>query len=204
MGGGGGPPGALGADGSARLADADKKSEAKAEKGRRQAGEQEGAQPPPPPPGGQEPVVRKNFADTAYWNPTLVTDKGGMAEIGLTMPENLTGWKVKAWAMGHGTKVGEGSAEVVTKKDLLVRLQAPRFFVQKDEVVLSANVHNYLKADKQVRVGLEMDGGTLLALDPLVQNVTIAAGGEKRVDWRVRVVNEGDAIVRMKAQTDAD
>ena len=54
--------------------------------------------------------------------------------------------------MGHGTKVGQGEAEVVTKKDLLVRLQAPRFFVQKDEVVLSANVHNYLKTDKEVTV----------------------------------------------------
>ena len=50
--------------------------------------------------------------------------------------------------MGHGTKVGQGEAEVVTTKDLLVRLQAPRFFVQKDEVVLSANVHNYLKTQE--------------------------------------------------------
>ena len=58
--------------------------------------------------------------------------------------------------MGHGTKVGQGEAEVVTKKDLLVRLQAPRFFVQKDEVVLSANVHNYLKTEKKVHVVLEL------------------------------------------------
>ncbi len=68
------------------------------------------------------------------------------------MPENLTAWKIKVWAMGHGTKVGQGEAEVVTKKDLIVRLQAPRFFVEKDEVVLSANVHNYLKTDKHVTV----------------------------------------------------
>ena len=58
--------------------------------------------------------------------------------------------------MGHGTKVGQGEAEVTTKKDLLVRLQAPRFFTQKDEVVLSANVHNYLKKDKEVTVSLEV------------------------------------------------
>ena len=32
--------------------------------------------------------------------------------------------------MGHGTKVGQGEAEVVTKKNLIVRLQAPRFFVR--------------------------------------------------------------------------
>ena len=45
------------------------------------------------------------------------------------------------WGMGHGTKVGAG--ETSGDKDL-PRLRAPRFFVERDEVVLSANVHNYL------------------------------------------------------------
>src|SRR5207247_3809495 len=129
----------------------------------------------------------------AYWNATLKTGPDGTAEVSLAMPENLTGWKVKAWALGHGTKVGEGVAEVTTKKDLLVRLQAPRFFVQKDEVVLSANVHNYLKAEKKVRVSLEFDGGTLASLDPLVRNVTITSGDEYRVDWRVKAATAGEA-----------
>src|SRR5262249_27401309 len=120
------------------------------------------------------------------------------------MPENLTGWKVKAWAMGHGTKVGEGSAEVVTKKDLIVRLQAPRFFVQKDEVVLSANVHNYLKKDKTATVTLELSGGTLAVQGESTVKVNIPAGGEKRVDWRVSVKREGEATVRMKALTDEE
>ena len=57
-------------------------------------------------------------------------------------------------------------------------LQAPRFFVQKDEAVLSANVHNYLKSEKKIRVSLEMDGGTLAALDPLTREITVASGGE--------------------------
>lgn len=155
-------------------------------------------------PAGIEPAVRKNFADSAFWNGALTTNDKGEAEISVTMPENLTAWKIRVWAMGHGTKVGQTDVEVTTKKDLLVRLQAPRFFVQKDEVVLSANVHNYLKAEKKVDVTLELAGGTLVAMDPLVRQVTIASHGEKRIDWRVKVVNEGDAIVRMKAVCDSD
>jgi len=150
------------------------------------------------------PTVRKNFADTALWVASLTTDKEGLAEVSLTMPENLTGWKIKTWSMGHGTKVGQGETIVTTKKDLLVRLQAPRFFVQKDEVVLSANVHNYLKGEKKVAVSLELDGGTLAATGSLSQQVVIPANGEKRVDWRVKVTNEGEAVVRMKAITDED
>lgn len=151
-----------------------------------------------------EPTVRKNFADTAYWNAALTTDKDGKADVTFPMPEQLTGWKIRVWGMGHGTKVGEGSVEVVTKKDLIVRLQAPRFFTEKDEVVLSANVHNYLKKEKKVRVALELPSKTLQGLGTLVTDVTIPAGGEQRVDWRVKVVGEGEAVVRMKALSDED
>ncbi len=177
-------------------------AEAKADRAEGQA-----AGDPGQPAGGAgflEPSIRKNFADTAYWNASLTTGKDGTAKVSFKMPEQLSGWKMRVWGMGHGTKVGQGEAEVVTKKDLIVRLQSPRFFVQKDEVVLSANVHNYLKSEKRVRVSLETDGGTLNSIDPPIKDIVIAAGGEKRVDWRVKVVNEGEAIVRMKAQTDTD
>jgi hypothetical protein len=151
-----------------------------------------------------EAVVRKDFADTAYWNSGLMADSNGVVEVRFKMPENLTGWSIKAWAMGHGTKVGEGSAAVVTAKNLLLRLQAPRFFVEKDEVVLSANIHNYLKTEKAVRAELELEGGSLEFIDPKVRSVKIEAGGEARVDWRVKAVSEGRAVVRMKALTDEE
>jgi uncharacterized protein YfaS (alpha-2-macroglobulin family) len=156
-----------------------------------------------------EPTVRTKFADTAKWVGSLTTDNRGIAEVDINMPENLTAWKIKVWAMGSATKVGSGEAEVVTRKNLLVRLQAPRFFVQKDEVVLSANVHNYLAAEKEVTVSLEIPGDILAPVGqasslPLTTKVTIPANGEKRVDWRCRVLREGEAIVRMKALTDEE
>jgi uncharacterized protein YfaS (alpha-2-macroglobulin family) len=153
-----------------------------------------------------EPLVRKKFADTAFWTGSLMTDYNGMADIELDMPENLTGWKIKTWAMGHGTKVGEGTKEVVTFKNLLLRLQAPRFFIEKDEVVLSANIHNYLKTKKDVKAVLEIEGNTLELIDKnsASRYIKIEPNGEKRVNWRVKVIKEGEAIVRMKALTDEE
>ena len=152
-----------------------------------------------------EPSVRTNFADTAFWAAAISTDENGHAQVRFPMPESLTGWKVRVWGMGHGTRVGEGTAEVVTAKDLLIRLQAPRFFVEKDEVVLSANVHNYLAADKEVRVVLELEGDTLTTMnDDATQTVMVTANGERRIDWRVKVTGEGEATVRMKALTDEE
>jgi uncharacterized protein YfaS (alpha-2-macroglobulin family) len=151
-----------------------------------------------------EPTVRTKFADTALWRGAVTTNKNGEAEFELDMPENLTTWKIRTWSMGHGTQVGSGDAEVITRKDLIIRLQAPRFFVQKDEVVLSANVHNYLDAEKEVTVVLEVPGDILKPQTETTVKVKVPAEGEARVDWRCTVLSEGEATVRMKALTDEE
>lgn len=150
------------------------------------------------------PAIRKEFADTAFWKGTINTDEKGLANIAFDMPENLTGWKMLAWGMGHGTKVGQGEASAVTRKNIILRLQAPRFFVETDEVVLSANIHNYLADAKAVRAVLELDGGCIEPITDLEQRIRIDAGGEQRVDWRIKVVREGEAVIRMKALTDVE
>jgi len=151
-----------------------------------------------------QPVVRTNFADTAFWAAALTTAADGTVDVEFPLPESLTTWRVKAWTMGLGTRVGQAESEIVTTKDLLVRLQAPRFFVEKDEVVLSANVHNKLKNRKAVQVVLELDGSVLRPMNETSRTVEIAAGSEHRVDWRVQVAHEGQAVVRMKALTDEE
>ena len=169
-------------------------------------GKREAAGEPGVPAGLVTPVVRTKFADSAFWSGSIITDSSGNAEVDFTMPENLTSWKAVVWSMGHGTRVGQGSVEVATRKDLILRLQAPRFFVETDEVVLSANVHNYLKTPKTARVKLEFDGGclALIGAENSEKSVYIEPDGEQRVDWRVRAVKEGQAVVRMKALTDEE
>lgn len=154
----------------------------------------------------QQPTVRTNFADSAFWKGDITTDAEGKATVKLTMPENLTGWKIRTWAFGAGTRVGEGTVEVVTAKNLLVRLQAPRFFVEKDEVVLSANVHNYLKEKKTATVEFLFDGGELAPLDAALasQQIEVAPGEDVRVDLRVKVIQEGTAKITVKALTDEE
>ena len=153
-----------------------------------------------------EAEVRKRFADTAVWLTTLTTDANGQASASFQMPENLTSWKIHSWAMTKGTRVGEATASAVTTKNLLVRLQAPRFFMEYDEVVLSANVHNYLKTEKTARVSLSVPGDLLKRIGPTGEtvDVKVPAGGEKRVDWRVKVLKEGVAKLTVKALTDEE
>lgn len=152
--------------------------------------------------GGQaapEVMVRTEFADLLKWVGSVETNEKGEASIEMEMPDNLTTWKIKTWAMGKGTRVGEGSAEIVTSKDLIIRLQAPRFFIEKDEVTLSAVVHNYHKEAKDVTVSLELDGRNLESGSAMERRVVIASNGETRIDWIAKAVSEGEVTIRMKA-----
>ena len=161
--------------------------------------------------GGAEPSfaeaqVRQQFADTAIWLTTLTTDADGVVTATVDMPENLTTWKVDARGITQQTRVGQASAEAVTSKNLLVRLQAPRFFMEYDEVVISANVHNYLPKDKTARVSLEIPEELMTFMKgyPATVDVKVPAGGEHRVDWRVKVKMEGTAAITVKALTDEE
>ncbi len=156
--------------------------------------------------GGAAPAVtvRKDFADLLKWAGEIATDAAGTAEVPLEFPDNLTTWKARVWVLGSGTRVGEGSTEIITSKDLLVRLQAPRFLVERDEAVLSAVVHNEHAAAKEVKISLELEGGAVAAVDGKPSTVKIPAKGEARVDWKVKAGVEGIAKVRMRAETQGE
>ena len=165
-GGDGRPAAAAGADGGRRRW---RKAEAATGSGHSRRTDKEVAaamQSAAAPAAAVQPTVRTNFADTAFWAAALTTDTDGIAEVELAMPENLTdleGQGLGAWATApRSARARPRSSPPRTCSSACRR---PRFFVQKDEVVLSANVHNYLKTGKPVQVVLELDGGTLEPLD---------------------------------------
>jgi uncharacterized protein YfaS (alpha-2-macroglobulin family) len=154
---------------------------------------------------GPQPMIRTRLADSAVWVADFVTDERGEGELNFKLPENLTTWKLRSWVMGPQAQVGEAAVEVVTRKNLMIRLQAPRFFVEKDEVVISANVHNERDVKQEVKALLELEGGVLAPVEASSPSAaSIPAHSEHRFDWRVKVTGEGEARIRVKALAAAD
>ena len=154
---------------------------------------------------GAKPTIRKDFADSALWLGNLVSDANGRAKAKFKMPDNLTTWKISGWAVGTKTEVGSVELKAITRRDLLVRLQTPRFLVERDEAILSAIVNNDFATDKQVRVKLEIDGQTQLELmsgSAEEQTVTVKSHGQSRIDWRCRAIAEGEIKLRVTAIAD--
>ncbi len=150
----------------------------------------------------KSPTVRQDFRSTAYWQPTIVTGADGKAQIKVKFPDSLTTWRATARTISTQTAVGNVTYDTKTNKDVIVRLQAPRFFTERDEVVLSANVHNYTDSPLKIRVVLDAQG--LEVLDDVETWVTIDAHGEQRVDWRARALEQGQAKISVSAQASED
>lgn len=147
-----------------------------------------------------DPKVRTDFADTALFVPSVVTGADGRARVTVPFPENLTTWAVKAVGLDAGARAGRGDSEVVTTKNLLVRLAAPRFFREKDALVLSAIVQNKHAQKKSVEVSLDVTDAFLTVTSLRKTRVEVPAGSEARVDFQVRVRGEGEAKVRVTAR----
>ena len=148
-------------------------------------------------------MIRSNLADSAVWVASVKTNDAGEAVLDFPMPDNLTTWKLKSWVMGADTQVGEAAVEVITRKNLMVRLQAPRFFIEKDEVTISANVHNETDAEQEVEAVLDTGSDGILpsVADGKIPSLLakIPAHSEHRFDWRVKAMKPGEVKITVKA-----
>ncbi|HWR34370.1 MAG TPA: alpha-2-macroglobulin family protein [Clostridia bacterium] len=131
-----------------------------------------------------QPKVRKAFPDTAFWAAEIRTDDNGRATARLAFPDSLTTWRTTVRAVTMDTKAGAAINKVLVRKNLMVRLAAPRFFRQGDEVTVSTIVHNYLASAKTVRISLDVTGVDMVA--GTTQQVEVPQRGEVKLDWRLR------------------
>jgi uncharacterized protein YfaS (alpha-2-macroglobulin family) len=166
-------------------------------------------------------VVRTDFRSTILWLPDVKTGADGTARVPVKYPDSLTGWKATARAVGSGAQFGIANTTTRTKQPLIVRLQAPRFFVVGDKVIVSAVINN--NTDKELAVQVTLGTSAKLAPaspflhilgrspdanpsrvlsqpDIALPLTKVPAGGEARVDWVVRANAAGPVLLVLTAR----
>jgi uncharacterized protein YfaS (alpha-2-macroglobulin family) len=149
------------------------------------------------------PKIRKAFPDTSYWAADLTTDSAGHVQAKVALPDSLTTWRATVKGATAEERFGEATSKTIVRKNVIMRLAIPRFFVAGDEVVISGIVHNYLPNEKQAQVSVALNGLTLLSGNA-TQDVTVPSHGEARVDWRVKALNAENADITGKALTNEE
>lgn len=138
--------------------------------------------------------VRENFVDATYWNPSIITDGSGEATISFNLPDNLTSWRSTVRVITKNTETGEMVNNVLATKDLLVRLETPRFFKEADTTSVIANIHNYLNSDANTKVKFSFTNLTAVSFE--VKGVTVS---KKTGDsFEALIPSKGVATVEIK------
>ena len=148
-----------------------------------------------------EAVIRREFKDLAYWVPSILTNEDGIATVQFRFPENLSTWRTTVRVITKSSEVGSAVSKTITRKDLLVRMETPRFFLEHDSLLITTTVHNYLNEDKKTKVIFTASG---LEVEGTEQIISVPKNGERHVDWRVKPLGIGEAVLTVKALTNEE
>ncbi|MEI8230380.1 MAG: Ig-like domain-containing protein [Candidatus Peregrinibacteria bacterium] len=144
-----------------------------------------------------EAKARGNFKDTAYWNPTIITDEKGEASISFTLPDNLTTWHFLTIGGTKANLFGAAEKTVISTKHVIVRPVRPRFAVRGDRVELGAIVHNFLPNTETFTVTLS--GSGFSPISSLTQTVTIPTSGMQKLLFPVTISSVDKVSLRFLA-----
>lgn len=145
--------------------------------------------------GGGGLEVREEFPDTALWRADLTTDASGVITVALTLPDNLTTWRLATRAVTADTLVGDATHDLVVSKDLQVRPLLPRFFTDGDRAKIGAVVINTTdQPASDGRLTIAISGATLDTEQTTV-DFTLDAGEFKRFDFPISVDQDAASVV---------
>lgn len=162
-----------------------------------------GAEDPVPTPGatGQQSAVRRLFLDTAYWNPSLVTGDNGIATVTLTLPDNLTTWRIHARAVTIASQVGETQEKLLVTQAVVARPALPRFAVVGDRFTAGLVAQNFSGNTTQGEAELAAAG--LVILDPGARSLALTNAGNASADWTTVAATAGTGLVTATVRTGA-
>lgn len=146
--------------------------------------------------------VRRFFNETAFFYPHLKTNKKGELGIDFTLPESLTTWKLKLFAL-H--KTGEATVlekDIVSSKKLMIIPQMPRFLRVGDTTNISIRVINQHNFPVEASFNWDFYGQDQVSLNHLVihppkANLSLKPNIVDTIQVKI-VVNEAIAALKYK------
>ncbi|HUH74033.1 MAG TPA: alpha-2-macroglobulin family protein [Chitinophagales bacterium] len=146
--------------------------------------------------------LRTNFNETAFFYPMLKADKEGIYSMNFTMPDALTTWKFQAFAHTEDLHYALLEEKVISQKDLMIQLNAPRFVRKGDEIYLNARLSNL--SDKQLSVEAKIvfrDASTNEDITSKIlsstqkQSSEINSKANQKVEWMIKIPKDYDGII---------
>ncbi|MDO8391342.1 MAG: alpha-2-macroglobulin family protein [Actinomycetota bacterium] len=141
--------------------------------------------------------VRSNFAALALFAPTVTTGADGTASVDVTLPDNLTRYRVMVVAVSGADRFGSDEANITARLPLAVRPSAPRFANYGDAFELPVVLQN--QTDAPLTVDVVLETANLAPGEPVGTTVTVPANDRVEVRFPVSTQQAGTAAFRVTA-----
>ncbi|EDN71156.1 Alpha-2-macroglobulin family [Beggiatoa sp. PS] len=157
--------------------------------------------------GGASLSMRSLFKFVSYWNPALKTDKEGKAQIQLTVPDNLTGWRVLAMAVTPTDKMGLGDANFKVNQPIEIRSLLPNQVTSGDQFQAGFTVMNRMNKVRELEIALSANGPIAMIsqegqteTDTVQQTYTVQAQPYQRATQWLPIKTTGKGTIQFTAK----
>jgi len=152
------------------------------------------------------PRLREYFPETLLWNPEVITDKNGKAEVKFKLADNITTWKLYTIASTKKGKIGVTEKEIQAFQPFFVDHEPPKFLTEGDEIYLPTQVRNYTDTKQKVNVSMtKSDWFSFLSSEN--QKVEVASGASENAIFGFKAIasiKDGKQKVTAIAAKDSD
>lgn len=159
--------------------------------------------------GARTAQLRSTFKFVSYWNPSVIPDKRGRAEIEFEVPDNLTGWRVLVLAVTPDDFMGLGSHTIQVNRPTELRPVMPNQLVEGDHFDAGFSVMNRTGEARTLNVVIEAKGPLderAATSTSTTQQLQLAAFSRETIWLPLRTKGSGELQFTVKAgdKIDAD
>jgi hypothetical protein len=150
---------------------------------------------------GTAPItrIREFFPETMLWQPILITDDRGIADLPVPFADSITTWRLTASASSRGGALGGVTSPLRVFQDFFVDLDLPVSLTQNDEVAFPVAVYNYLKTPQTVKLELQQEPWFELVGGDLTRSLDLEPNQVTSVSFRIRARRIGFQPLTVKA-----
>ncbi|MHC9539135.1 MAG: MG2 domain-containing protein [Vulcanimicrobiota bacterium] len=144
--------------------------------------------------------VRQLFPETLYWNPLVITDEKGKAEIEVPIADSITTWRMAATASTGEGIIGSTTAPLAVFQEFFIEPDLPEHLTRGDEITLPVAVYNYLPHPQKITVTLK-SSDWFDTTGPTTRTVMLNASDVGSVPFTISVKKVGDFRFKVEGRS---
>lgn len=130
--------------------------------------------------GGSDLAMRNLFKFVSYWNPSIIADESGKAQVTFDVPDNLTGWRVLVMASTPSDRLGLGDMNFKVNRPTEVRPVMPNQVTEGDSFKAGFSVMNRSDKKRDIVVNITATGDVNEIKSPTTFNTQVTLEPYKR------------------------